>query len=270
MIVDAHHHLWRYDPAIYGWIDDDALRRDFLLPELESAMIGVDGCIAVQARQSVHETAWLLGLARTCQRIRGVVGWAPLDDPQLPAVLDGLHGPLVGLRHVVQEERDPAFMLRPAFAAGLRETARRGLAYDLLVRHHQLAQAIATVDAHPHLRFVLDHLGKPDFTAALTPWAADIRELARRPHVCCKLSGVATEIGPQWSAAQVRPWLDTVLQAFGPQRLMFGSDWPVCLPTTSHARWLETVRALVAPLTDAERDAVLGGTATTIYRLDPS
>lgn len=272
MIIDAHHHLWRFDPQEYGWITeaDSALRRDFLLPELDATLgeAGVGGCIAVQARQSVGETAWLLGLACRSQRIRGVVGWAPLGDPGLADLLDGFSGPLVGLRHVVQEEADPHFMLRPAFAAGLREIARRGLCYDLLLRHHQLEQAIATVDAHPQLRFVLDHIAKPDFTIPPTTWADRIRELAKRPNVCCKLSGVASEIGPAWQETRIAPWLDVVIAAFGPGRLLFGSDWPVCLPATSYRRWLGAVRDAIAGFSVAERDAILGGNAATVYRLE--
>lgn len=274
MIIDAHHHLWRFDPAEYGWIgeSDHALRRDFALPELhaELAAAGVAGTVAVQARQSLEETAWLLGLAGGSPRIRGVVGWVPLADPAIDEHLAALTADrrLVGVRHVVQGESDPRFLLRPAIARGLAALPGRGLAYDLLVREHQLPQAIACVDAHPDLRFIVDHAAKPDFRAGLEPWAGRMRELARRPSVWCKLSGLALEAGAGWTVDRLRPWIDVLLEAFGPSRLMFGSDWPVCLLATGYGRWLESVRTLIAGLTVDERAAILGRTAVTAYRLE--
>jgi L-fuconolactonase len=279
MIIDAHVHLWRYATAEYPWIGENDLpiRRDFLPEHLRAAIAasGVNAAIAVQARQTLAETSWLLQLARSEPAILGVVGWLPLGENRVDALLDQLatEPALVAARHVVQEEPDESFLLRPAFARGLRALAVRGLAYDLLVRHHQLAQAVACVDAHPTLRFVLDHAAKPlcrgdrasrDAHAA---WAGGIRELARRPNTWCKLSGLATEAGPGWSAAALAPWVDVLLEAFGPRRLLFGSDWPVCLLSTAHHGWVMAVRELTGRLSGPENAALFGGSAREAYRL---
>jgi L-fuconolactonase len=287
MRIDAHHHLWRFSPEEYGWIGpgDLSIRRDFLLPELhaELAAAGIEGSVVVQARQSLTETRWLLELASASPRLRGVVGWAPLADPGLPGILDTLEGlpgagRLVGFRHVVQEETDPGFLLRPAFSRGLAELAARGLAYDLLVKPHQLGQALACVDAHPGLGFIVDHAAKPRFARPagrpaeaplLDPgtWAEGMRVLAERPNVACKFSGLALEAGHGWTVDSLRPCLDTLLDCFGPSRLMFGSDWPVCLLATGYRPWLAAVETLIAGLSDSERAAILGGTAERAYRL---
>ncbi len=276
MIIDAHHHLWRFDPAAYDWIgpQDTVLRRDYLLGELAAmaAASGLAGTVVVQARQCLAETEWLLAYARQQPLIRGVVGWAPLADPRLPAILDALPpGPLVGLRHVVQGESDPQFLLRPGIQAGLAEVCRRGLVYDLLIRAAQLPQAIRCVEGLPAgMRFVLDHGGKPDIRGCgLGPWSADLAVLARHTNVACKLSGLVTEAGPaSWTVAGLEPYVRTILDTFGPQRVLFGSDWPVCLLGTSHRRWLDAVRQWIGGYTAAEQAAILGGNAITWYRLE--
>ncbi len=276
MIIDAHHHLWRFDPVDYGWIgiQDTVLRHDFLPDELRA--VAADSCLAgtivVQARQSLVETDWLLGLARRQALIRGVVGWVPLADPDLPAVLVAMPpGPLVGVRHVVQDESDPGFLLRPDIQRGLAEAGRRGLAYDLLVRAGQLRQAIGCVDGLPgEMRFILDHGGKPDIRrGGLASWSADLQALARRPNVACKLSGLATEADPAtWSEAWLEPYVRGILDAFGPQRVLFGSDWPVCLLGCGHRRWLDAVRGWIARYGLADQEAILGGNAIAWYRLE--
>ena len=272
-IIDAHHHLWRYDAREYGWIDGPlaALRRDFLLPELARARTegGVSATIAVQARQSVTETRWLLGLAAQEPAIVGVVGWLPIASPRLEAELDGIRGPLVDLRHVVQGEA-AGFLDDPAFDRGLEALARRDLAYDLLIRDWQLPEAVRCVARHPRLRFILDHGAKPDLRPGgdLTAWEAGIRDLARHPQVWCKLSGLVTEADwATWDLATIRRAFDVLLDAFGPQRLLFGSDWPVCLAASGYARWLGTVRTLIADLPLGDRAAILAGNAATAYRL---
>lgn len=274
MIIDAHHHLWRFDAAQYGWIgrEDAVLRRDFVLADLdaECAAAGVDAAITVQARQTLEETTWLLGLARQSPRIAGVVGWVPLSDPSLDDILGRLRGGggrLVGVRHVVQGESDPAFLLQPDIARGLDLVSRSGLTYDLLIRGHQLGQAIACVDAHPGLRFVLDHAGKPH-PDRLDGWTAGIRELSRRPNVWCKLSGLAVEAGPAWSVEGLQRCADVLLATFGPGRLLFGSDWPVCLLATGYRRWLAAVRTLITACSRDEQAAILGGNARTAYALE--
>lgn len=275
MRLDAHHHLWRFIPADYPWIDpaDGVLRRDFLLDELAVALDGggVSRSLAVQARQSLDETCWLLGLAGRSRRLAGVVGWLPLQDPDLEDILAPLltGGRLLGVRHVVQDEADPGFLLRPAVARGLALVERHGLAYDLLLRPGQLDQAIACVDAHPGLRFVLDHGAKPPLAGGdLAGWERGLRELARRPNLACKLSGLVTETaGPGWQVDDLVPVFAVLCTAFTPQRLMFGSDWPVCLAASGYRRWVEAVEVLIAPLTSGERAAIWSGTASSWYRL---
>ena len=276
MRIDAHQHFWRYSPAEYDWIDSSmaALRRDFLPADLapELAAAGIDGSVAVQARQTVAETEWLLALAAAEPRIKGVVGWLPLDQlgPGIDQLLEwfAAHPKFKGVRHVLQGENDPYFE-RPGFNAALRAVAAHGLTYDLLVFARQLPAALAWIDRHPTLPVVLDHIAKPVVQGPPPPeWCAHIRELARRERACCKFSGVVTEVpGWRWTPELLHPYFDVVLEAFGPRRLMFGSDWPVCLVASDYARWADFVRTCVAPLSPDEQAAILGGTATDFYRL---
>ena len=278
MIVDSHHHFWRYRPAEFGWIDDSmaAIRRDFLPADLarETGAAGVEAVVSVQARQSVEETRWLLDLATHNPFIAGVVGWVPLVSPTVAADLAqfAAHPKLVGVRHVLQDEPDPCFMLRADFQAGIRALRAYDLTYDVLIFNRHLPETIELVDRHPAQAFVIDHMAKPAIgQGTIEPWARGMRELARRPHVCCKLSGMVTEIGrPHWTIADLRPFVEVVLEAFGPQRVLFGSDWPVCLVACGYARWMEIVQELIAPLSSAERAAILGDNARRVYRLrDP-
>ncbi len=275
LVIDAHHHFWRYSPAEYGWIDDGmaAIRRDFLPADLEREMgaAGVDAVVSVQARQSIEETRWLLALAAQNPFIAGVVGWVPLVSPSVVADLAQFasHRKLVAIRHVLQDEPDPLFMLRADFQAGIRALRAFNLTYDILIFDRHLPQAIELVDQHPNQPFVIDHMAKPSIKQrTIEPWARGMRELARRPHVCCKLSGMVTEIGrPHWTITDLRPYVDVVLEAFGPDRVLFGSDWPVCLVACGYARWLEIVQELIVPLSPSERAAILGGNARRVYRL---
>jgi Predicted metal-dependent hydrolase of the TIM-barrel fold len=277
MRIDAHQHFWRYSPEEYSWIDDSmrAIRRDFLPADLAPALASaqLDGSIAVQARQSIDETDWLLALADSSPGIKGVVGWVPLaaEGANIRRVLDRYDGQtrLKGVRHVLQAEPD-AYFSNPGFNTALHEIARRNLSYDLLVYARQLPAALAWIDRHPNLRVVVDHIAKPVVDGVPRPeWRAQMRELARRPNVFCKFSGVVTEAPHwRWSVGQIRPYFETVLEAFGAQRLMFGSDWPVCLVAADYARWFATVESLVQPLSTTERDAIFGGAATAFYHLD--
>jgi L-fuconolactonase len=278
MVVDSHHHFWRYTPAEYGWIDENmaAIRRDFLPADLqqEIAVAGVDAVVSVQARQSVEETRWLLALATHNPFIAGVVGWVPLVSPTVAADLArfAAHPKLVAIRHVLQDEPDPLFMLSADFQAGIGALRAYNLAYDILIYHRHLPQTIELVDRHPAQSFVIDHMAKPSIKdGTVEPWARGMRELSRRPHVCCKLSGMVTEVcRPHWSLADLRPYFDVVLEAFGPERVLFGSDWPVCLVACGYARWMEIVQELIAPLSSVERAAILGDNARRVYRLrDP-
>ncbi len=276
-LIDAHHHFWLYTPEQYGWISDDmdALRRDFLMSDLCPLLrdARVDGTVAVQARQSVDETRWLLSLAGEGSPIRGVVGWLPLAAREFPALLDEFQHEtaLKGLRHVVQSEPD-GFLDASAFNDGIRRLRGTGLVYDLLIVWQQMPEAVRFADRHPDQVFVLDHLAKPPIRSGeMEPWASGISELARRENICCKVSGMVTEADPsQWTVADLKPYVDVVLDAFGPQRLMAGSDWPVLTVGCDYAKWWQTVEDWVAPLSETERAAILGGTATRVYHLEES
>jgi len=275
MVIDAHHHFWQYDPAQYAWIDEvkSVLRRDFLPAHLaaEIAAAKVDGVVSVQARQTIDETGWLLDFADRNEFIRGVVGWAPLVSPRVVDDLARFSGrkKLKAVRHVLQDEPDDNYMLRADFNDGIRSLAQFGLAYDILIFERQLPQAIQLVDRHPTQVFVLDHVAKPRIgEGLLSPWRENIRELARRQNVYCKISGMATEADwRKWTPEQLRPYYDMVLEAFGPRRLMFGSDWPVCLLACEYRRWKDVVSNFIAPLSPAEQQRILGETAIEAYRL---
>jgi L-fuconolactonase len=277
MRIDAHHHLWRYNEQEYAWITPEmgALRNDFLLQDLraELSTANVDGTVAVQARQTVDETEWLLQLADDASPILGVVGWLPLASEDLEGHLArcAANPKLKGLRHVVQAE--PAgFLGQPTFNRGLHLLHGFGLVYDLLIVAGQIPEATAFLDRHPKQPFVLDHLAKPRIRAGeLASWARDLRELARRPHVCCKVSGMVTESDPaRWTEQELRPYFEVALEAFGPDRLMIGTDWPVLGLGCSYGRWWATVEAWVATLGQCEQEAILGGTAMRVYDLAES
>jgi L-fuconolactonase len=273
--LDAHHHFWRYDPAAFGWIDEPlrAIRRDFLpadlAPELRAA--GIDGVVSVQARQTHEETDWLLACAARHDFVRGVVGWVDLRAPDVGARLDAFarHPKFRGARHVVQGEPDEGFLLRPDFNRGLAALGARGLAYDLLLRAPQLPAAARCVDLHPDQVFILDHLAKPPLRSGdLAAWRRDLRELARRGNVYGKVSGLTTEALPaRWTEPALRACWDTALEAFGPRRLMLGTDWPVCTATCGYGGWVALVERWTAALGADERARVLGGTAAEAYRL---
>lgn len=275
MRLDAHQHVWRYSAATHPWIGDSmsVLRRDYLPQDLRPLLdaAGFDGSIAVQAALDVAETRWLLALADENPWIRGVVGWVDLTRPDCARELEVLarHPKLKGIRHVAQDEPDPRFLLRKDFARGIAELRRFGLAYDLLVYPRQLPAAIELVDRFPAQPFVLDHLGKPEIRdRGREPWAGLVRELARRENVCCKLSGLVTEADwRRWSPTDLAFYLDVALESFGPERLMIGSDWPVCLLAGDYAAVMGVVLARVASLASAEREAILGGTAARFYRI---
>ncbi|MBN1672500.1 MAG: amidohydrolase family protein [Kiritimatiellae bacterium] len=273
--VDSHHHFWQYNAAEYGWIGDTmaGLRRDFGPQDLEREIraAGLDAVVSVQARQSLAETEWLCGLAARHAFIAGVVGWVPLADRDIRARLDALaaHPKLKAVRHVLQDEPDASYMLRPDFNAGVAVLREYGLAYDILIYERHLPQTLEFVDRHPDQVFVLDHAGKPLIRSQTrSPWDARIRELAKRANVYCKVSGMVTEADwAAWNEAQLRPYVDVLLESFGPARLMFGSDWPVCLAACPYARWLETVRGYIGRLSADEQASLLGGTAVKAYGL---
>jgi L-fuconolactonase len=273
--IDAHHHLWRYTLTEYGWLDDEMslLRRDFLPKDLYEAMAstGIDGTIAVQARQTLEETHWLLDLAEQSEAIRGVVGWAPIAGEEFPGCMEEFDGreKLKGLRHVIQGEKDEHYILREDFNSGIRTMLGSGLVYEILIYERHLEDAIYFVDEHPEQVFVLDHMAKPLIAGGvMEPWASRMQELGQRENVWCKVSGLVTEAKwDAWSPETLKPYLDVAVEAFGPTRLMAGSDWPVCLVASGYAQWWGLLREYFAGFSEAEQAAVFGGTAVEVYRL---
>jgi L-fuconolactonase len=276
--VDAHHHVWDLDARDQKWLTDPGLapiNRSFGLADLApaAAAAGVTATVLVQVLNDTAETVDFLALAASHPLVAGVVGWVDLTGPDVPAALAALRaapggGRLAGIRHLVQSEPDPDWLARTDVLRGLAAVAEAGLVYDLLTLPHQLAAATTAVRARPDLTFVVDHLSKPPIAAgSREPWAAAIRTLAAEPNVHCKLSGMVTEAGPDWTAAGLRPYAEVVLDAFGPARVMFGSDWPVCLLAAGYADVAAAAGELTAGLSAAERDDVFAGTATRVYRL---
>lgn len=275
MIIDAHHHFWNYDSSAFGWIDDSmkAIRKNFLPDQIAIAIqeAGVDGVVTVQARQMMEETDWLLELASQTPFMKGVVGWLPLIEDNLECHLIRYSGnPLLkGLRHVIQGEADPEFMLRNDFNRGVSLLKKYGLVYDILIVERQLPNTIQFVDKHPDQSFVLDHIAKPLIGRnELSPWKENIQQLAKRKNVSCKLSGMVTEADFQlWTADQLQPYFDVVMEAFGPNRLLFGTDWPVCLVATNYKSWADLVRKNIAAFSQEEQAQIMGGNAIRIYGL---
>ena len=273
--IDAHHHFWRYTPAEYGWIDArmSQLRRDFLPADFEKDVhsAGLDGVVTVQVRQSLAETAWLLSLAAGSAFVRGVVGWVPIASKRLQADLELFREQkkLKGLRHLIQDEPDENYLDRPDFNRGIASLKGSHLVYDILIFERQLAAAIRFVDRHPNQVFVLDHMAKPRIREGMMePWRSNLSELARRENVYCKLSGLVTEaVWKMWSEEDLRKYVEVALAAFGPRRMMVGSDWPVCLLATTYGEWFDTVGRLISPLSATEKERILGGTAIEVYRL---
>jgi L-fuconolactonase len=275
MRIDAHQHFWKYDAAEYGWIDDSmaALRRDFVPADLqrEMAHTRVDASVAVQARQTLEETRWLLSLADAHPSMAGVVGWVDLQAADVSEQLEPFasHPKLVGIRHIVQSEPDDRFMLRPAFCRGIAALEAFDLAYDILIYSRHLPVAAEFVARFERQRFVLDHLAKPDIrSSAMREWERGIRQLAAFPNVVAKLSGLVTEADWQrWTPADIRPYLDVAFDCFGAGRLMMGSDWPVCTVAAGYARTLAVVTDYVSTLPGDAQAAVAGGTAQRFYKL---
>lgn len=275
MHIDAHQHFWIYNPAEYEWIDESMalLRRDFLpedlRPELENSRF--QGSIAVQARQTIEETRWLLELAERSSTILGVIGWVDLCSPECRSQLETFskNSKLVGIRHIVQSEPDDRFLMRPNFLEGITLLEEFDLTYDILIYTRHLPVVAEFVQRFPRQRFVLDHLAKPRIKSReIESWAAGIRRLAGFPNVFCKLSGLVTEADwRHWKQKDIAPYLDVAFEAFGPSRLMIGSDWPVCLVAGSYSRALDVVRNYLHDHPAETRDAVLGGNAQRFWRL---
>lgn len=275
--IDAHQHFWRYTPAEYGWINESmaSLRRNFLPADLQQEIrnANIDGVVCVQARQTLQETQWLLDLASAHDFIRGVVGWVPLTDPNVTDILQQLckDERLKGVRHVLQDEPDDRYLLRDDFNRGIRQLKDLKLTYDILVFEHHLPYVVEFVERHPDQVFVLDHIAKPRIRdGVLVPWQENIQDLAKYPNVYCKLSGMVTEAVPgNWKEQDFRSYFDTVFGAFGPRRLLFGSDWPVCLTETTYQGWISIIQSHISSFTESEQQAIMGGTAAHVYQLVP-
>jgi L-fuconolactonase len=274
--IDAHQHFWQYNPAAHAWMTDAmaALKHDHLPEDLEPllASLGFDGCIAVQASQSLEETRWLLELADQNDFIRGVVGWVDLRSPELPGQLEqfAVHPRLVGVRHIVQDEPDDHFMLRDDFRRGIAQLAECGLTYDVLVYPRQLPAAIKLVEEFPQQRMVLDHIAKPGIAEGkVASWEDGIREIARMPNICCKLSGMVTEARwKDWQPRDFHPYLDVVFNAFGPGRLMIGSDWPVCTLSAAYESAMRIVIDYIEQFPAAVQEGILGRNCAHFYGLE--
>ncbi|MFI1743277.1 amidohydrolase family protein [Thalassobellus sediminis] len=275
MIIDTHQHFWKYEPIKHEWLDDDmaVIRRDFLPLDLEKVYHenGIDGCVAVQADQTIAENDFLLDLASSNNFIKGIVGWVDLRGHALDSDLEkySAFNKMKGFRHVVQEEADPNFLLRPDFLRGISKLESHGFTYDVLIFPHQLGATLEFVKRFPNQKFVIDHIAKPyikdDF---FDGWAVIMQEIAKQENVYCKLSGMITEADYNtWTPKQLEPYMDLVLNAFGTKRIMFGSDWPVCLVAGNYSQVKSIVTNFIANLSETEQEAIMGRNAIQFYNL---
>ncbi len=273
--IDAHQHFWRYHPVKDAWITDDmsVIQRDFLPEDLAPVFQanGITGCVAVQADQSEAETLFLLELAERYPFIEGVVGWVDLQDQDVASRLAHFsrYPKLKGFRHIVQAEADPEFLSRPAFLKGVEALAMHGFTYDVLVKPHQLDAVLAFVARFPGQPFVIDHLAKPYIKAGgQAPWAEQLEAIAQHPHVYCKLSGMVTEADwGAWQPADFQFYTEHAVRVFGADRILFGSDWPVCLVAAEYAQVVGLVEQAIAGLSAEEQQQIWHGNAATFYRL---
>jgi L-fuconolactonase len=275
MKIDSHQHFWIYNKLEYDWIDESmsTIRRDFLPVHLaeELKKNQFDGSVAVQARQSIEETEWLLRLAETNQIIKGVVGWVDLQSPNIYDQLKkyAAHPKFVGVRHVVQGEPDDDFILRPGFNEGISLLKEFNLTFDILIFPKHLPYAITFAEQHPDITFILDHIAKPSIkTGEISIWKENIRKLAKFPNMYCKVSGMVTEASwVNWKPDDFKPYLDTIFSAFGSERIMIGSDWPVCLVAGNYPEIISIVSDYISNLSDSQKNNILGNNAIKIYNL---
>jgi L-fuconolactonase len=275
MKIDSHQHFWRYDAARDAWITESmaVLRRDFLPDHLAAELNAnaIDASIAVQADQSENETMFLLDLAEKNKHIAGVVGWVDLLSPRLAERLEYFShfSKLRGFRHIAQGEPDDRFLARENFVKGVAQLRAFDFTYDILIYPKQLPAAIDLAARLPEQRFVVDHVAKPEINSGKTaPWAAQVRELAQNKNVFCKLSGLVTEADwKHWNPDDFKPYLDVVFDAFGVERLMFGSDWPVCLLAATYGQVKQLIENYVTCYSEADKDKIFGGNAARFYGL---
>lgn len=273
--IDAHQHFWQYDPVRDSWITDEmaVIQRDFLPADLQPVLEahGIDGCVAVQSDQSLAENEFQLKNAEANDFIRGVVGWVDLRDERVEEQLEKYKAwpKLKGFRHVLQGEPDRALMLQPEFKRGISLLSNYNYTYDILIFPDQLKYAYELAASFPEQKFILDHIAKPGIKAGtIGNWENEIRALGKLPNVWCKVSGMVTEADWQhWKPEDFRPYLDIVTEAFGMKRLVYGSDWPVCLVAASYTRMLELVKNYYAQFSEDEQAAFFGGNAAEFYHL---
>lgn len=273
--IDAHQHFWNYDAEVHGWINGEMkkLRRDFMPPDLKKILDEeeISGCVAVQADQSEEETQFLLNLESKYSFIKGVVGWLDITAENFSQRLEhySLNPALKGIRHIVQDESDDRFLLRPDFLKGIQMLNDYGLTYDILIYERQLPAVIEFVNHFPAQPFVLDHIGKPRIkTGAMDAWEEGIRELARHGNIYCKVSGLVTEADWQhWTMEDLKPYLDIVFDAFGTKRIMFGSDWPVCTVAAEYDEVATIIEEYIGSLSNDEQALIMGGNARKFYDL---
>ncbi|WP_442588743.1 amidohydrolase family protein [Pedobacter sp. AW31-3R] len=276
MKIDAHQHFWNYDPLKHEWIGDDmaVIRRDFLPDQLSAVLQEnhIEGCVAVQADQTVEETTFLLELSDTNEFIKGVVGWVDLQSPDVADYLQQFssHPKFKGLRHVLQGEAKRDLMLSPPFLEGISKLATYDLSYDILIFADQLQFVPEFVAMFPDTRFVIDHIAKPEIkNGNISQWKKDLEGVAQHRNVSCKISGMVTEADlKNWKPADFKPYLDVVVDAFGIDRVMYGSDWPVCLAAGSYAQVFNLVSSYFRDFSTAEQELFFGGNATHFYKLD--
>jgi L-fuconolactonase len=272
MRIDSHQHFWDYDPAEYPWIPPgSAIHRSFKPADLEPLLrsANIDGCIAVQARQDVKENVYLCALAEANPFVQAVVGWIDLrsDDVEQQAAAFKRLPKSVGVRHVVQDEADSEFMAREPFRRGIAALKKHGLVYDILIYAHQLPDAIGLVRDFPEQVFVLDHIAKPKIAfGEIQEWASRIQEIARYPNLSVKLSGMVTEADHlRWTSLQMEPYWNIVAEAFGPDRILYGSDWPVIQLASDYARWVDTVSQWLEGFSAPDQKKIWGGNAQRVY-----
>lgn len=275
MVIDSHQHFWIYEAEKHAWIDDDmkVIRKNFLPEDLKLVYQanGVDGCVAVQADQTLAETDFLLDLAEKNDFIKGIVGWVDLRAANIDDVLEqySKFPKLKGFRHVVQGEADHNFMLRPDFLNGITSLEKYNFTYDILIFPHQLGAALELVRRFPNQKFVIDHIAKPYIKDGFYDgWATLMKAIGEYQNVYCKLSGMTTEADyNNWTPEQIEPYMQLVLDAFGANRILFGSDWPVCLVAGNYTKTKELVTNFIAKLSSEEQAAIMGGNAMQFYNL---
>ena len=275
MIIDSHQHFWNYEPEKHSWIDDEmsVIRRDFLSDDLQKVFTenGVDACVAVQADQTTEETDFLISIAENNNFIKGVVGWVDLRSESIEEDLLKYkkYDVVKGFRHVVQGEQDHNFMLRPEFLRGIELLGKYDLCYDILIFPHQLGATLELVKKFPNQKFVIDHIAKPYIKDGFFEgWAVMMREIAKHQNVYCKISGMITEADYKtWTPEQVHPYMKLVFESFGASRVMYGSDWPVCLVAGNYSMVKALVTDFITDLSQEQQNAIMGGNAAKFYNL---